>query len=106
MLSVCIVIVELQCYSQLYKMLKVSQQCVYGTFFRWQQCRFYVRTEIIFQLICTIFTLRTEAVLKENSARLWIDENNIPLFVAFILDVQFACTDCNDVSLCVVSQIL
>jgi hypothetical protein len=37
------VIVELQCYSQLYKMLSGAQQCVYGTFFfRWQHCRFYV----------------------------------------------------------------
>jgi len=41
-LSLCVVVVELQCYSQLYKMLSVAQQCVYVTFFRWQQCKFYV----------------------------------------------------------------
>ena len=54
LLSVYVVIVELRCYSQLYNMLSVAQQCVYGT------------------------------LLKENSARLWIVENNICLFVAFI----------------------
>jgi hypothetical protein len=41
MLSVCVVIVELQRYSQLYKMLSVAKQYVYGIF-RWQQCKFYL----------------------------------------------------------------
>jgi hypothetical protein len=99
------VIVELQCYSQLYKMLSGAQQCVYGTFFFAGNnadftCQFL--TQIIFQLICTVFTLRVEAALKENSARLNV------IFVCSwpLLDVHFACTDRNDVSRCVVSQIL
>ena len=59
----------------------------------------------IFQLICTIFTLRMEAALKENSARLWIVENNIRMFVAFIRRIV-CLTDRYDVSRYIVSEIL